>query len=708
MKQLLIRSGSVFLKDVPAPTVGPKNILVQLHRSCVSVGTEMAGVKMSGLPLYRRALKQPDHVKKALQLMKEQGVMSVYRQIKGKLDAGTAIGYSAAGEVIAIGRDVEGLRVGDRVACAGAGLANHAEIVDIPVNLACRLPDNVDFDHAATVTLGAIAMQGVRRTAPTLGETVVVFGLGILGQLTAQLLAANGCRVIGTDIDPERITIAEANGLDVGLNPDDGDVIETVKRLTDGYGADAVIVTAAAPNSEIVSQAFQCCRRKARVVLVGDVGLNLNRGDIYQKELDFLVSTSYGPGRYDASYEEGGQDYPIAYVRWTENRNMQEYLRLLDDGRVNLQNMLNDPYQIDQAEEAYATLGQEGPKPLLVLLAYPPREEAAAPVLEIEARPKPDQRVGVAMVGAGGFAQAVHLPNIQKMADDFDLRCVINRTGLSARTAADRFGAPVAATEFDVALNDDSVDLVLIATRHSLHADMTLRALKAGKHVFVEKPLAMTRQDLDLIREFYQANADGPMLITGFNRRFSPAIQKAKQILAERTSPLIINYRMNAGYIAPDHWVHGPDGGGRNIGEACHIYDLFGALTGAQPVEVGAFSTVPDSAYWQRNDNFVATVRYSDGSVCTLTYTAMGSNDHPKETAEIFFDGKVIALHDYRKLTAVGCDGEWSSATVDKGQADEMKAVAKALRGDGEWPISLADQIAATEISLDVEELIAR
>ncbi|APG10535.1 oxidoreductase [Bradyrhizobium japonicum] len=707
MKQLLVRSGKVFLQDVPAPVAGPKNVLVRVERSCVSVGTEMAGVKMSGLPLYRRALKQPHHVKRVLQLMRDQGVARVYKQVKGKLDAGLPTGYSAAGTVIAIGSEVDGIAIGDRIACAGAGVANHAEVIDVPVNLCVPIPQQVSFDAAATVTLGAIAMQGVRRAQPTLGETVVVIGLGILGQITAQLLTANGCRVIGTDVDNKRISTALENGLDHGINPNDGNLVESIIKLTDGVGADAAIITAASASSDILAQAFQSCRKKARVVIVGDVGLNMARSDIYAKELDVLISCSYGPGRYDPVYEEEGADYPLAYVRWTENRNMGEYLRLLAAGRLRLDNMLHEPYPVDRAEEAYGRLAGEGEKPLLVLLQYPHREEAVRSVLQIAA-PKPvDGRIKIAVVGAGSFAQGMHLPNLKKLGDKFDLRSVVSRTGLSARTAAERFGFSTASTDFQTVLDDPQVDLVLIATRHDLHAEMTVAALKAGKHVFVEKPLSMTEEGLDAIEAFYEANPNGPLLMTGFNRRFAPAVSAAREVIKRRLSPMIVNYRMNAGYIPSDHWVHGPHGGGRNIGEACHIYDLFNSLTGSQPVEVQARSIVPASGHWRRDDNFVATVRYADGSLCTLTYTSLGSKEFPKERFDIFVDGKVLVLDDYKRLEVTGAKAGWKGLTIEKGQFEELVALAEAFKPGGKWPISLADQLSATRVSFAVEKQLA-
>ena len=431
------------------------------------------------------------------------------------------------------------------------------------------------------------------------------------------------------------------------------------------------------------------------------------RADIYAKELDVLISCSYGPGRYDPVYEEDGADYPLAYVRWTENRNMGEYLRLLATGRVRLDNMIQEPFPIDQAEEAYGRLSGEGQKPLLVLLKYPPREGAAHPVLQVNAPAPIDGRIKVALIGAGGFAQAMHLPNLQRLRDRFDLRTVVSRTGLSARSAAERFGIATAATDFQVALDDPQIDLVLIATRHDLHAEMVLASLMAGKHVFVEKPLSMTEEGLEAIEAFYAANPNGPLLMTGFNRRFSPAIAAAQAAVKDRASPLIVNYRMNAGYIPSDHWVHGPHGGGRNIGEACHIYDLFNALTGSQPVDVHARTIVPASDHWRRDDNFVATIRYADGSICTLTYTSMGAKGFPKERADIFVDGKVLVLDDYKQLTVTGGKGGWKGLTMEKGQLEELKALAEAFRPQGQWPVSLADQLSASRVSFAVERQLS-
>lgn len=707
MKQVLVKGGGVLVQEVPAPQVGSKNILVRVCHSCVSVGTEMASVKMSGLPLYKRALKQPDNVKRVLDMMRDQGVKRTMDRVLGKLAAGTPTGYSAAGEVIEVGAKVEIFRIGDMVACSGAGIANHAEIIDVPVNLAVKIPAGQDTALASTVTLGAIAMQGVRRAAPTLGETMVVVGLGILGQLTAQFLRVNGCRVIGTDLDAHRIKAAFENGMNYGIDPSTENYVERVYKLTDGFGADAVIITAATRDNKVVSDAMQACRKKGRVVLVGDVGLDLNRADFYKKELDFLISTSYGPGRYDPVYEEEGQDYPLPYVRWTENRSMDEYLKLLAEGRVTLANLYQAPYEINRAAEAYDALSGSGEKPVLVILAYPNKLATFSRKISFQKKTSQTGKIRVALVGAGGFAQGVHIPNLFKLKKYYELRGVMSRTGSNARAVAIQNKAAYATTDYNEILSDLEIDLVLIATRHNLHGQMVLQALEAGKNVFVEKPLSINDEELERIEAFYKGHDKSLVLMTGFNRRFSPAIRRAKEILAKKTTPLIINYRMNAGYIPLDHWVHSEEGGGRNIGEACHIYDLFNYFTDAEVKSVHAASIMTGSRQWARNDNFVATVTYGDGSVCTLTYTALGDKSHSKERMDIYTDGKVISLDDYKSLTiAGGKHKEWNARVIQKGQLEELEALAGCLLRGGEWPIPFWQQVQATRISFEVEAML--
>jgi predicted dehydrogenase len=707
VKQVLILGGQPTVADVPAPAASPRNVLVRVRYSCISAGTEGAGIQMSSLPLYRRALQQPDNIRRVVQMIKDEGIKHTVDRVRGKLAFGSATGYSAAGEIIAIGSEVVGFRIEDLVACAGAGTANHAEFIDVPVNLVVKIPATVGIDIASTVTLGAIAMQGVRRANPTLGESIVVIGLGFLGQLCAQMLRASGCKVFGVDVDAQRLALAATSGIDHALNPSDGDYVAAVQRLTDGFGADAAVICAASASDEIVSKAMQCCRRKGRVVLVGDVGLHLRRSDFYQKELDFLISASYGPGRYDSKYEEGGSDYPISYVRWTENRNMQAYLELLSSGRISFAGFPPAVFDLERVEEAYASVSGATRTSLVALLKY---SDAATPDRSMSLPTKfagSRGPIGVTLVGAGGFAQAMHLPNLRKLKDQFTLRGVVSRTGANAKAVGQQFGAAFVGTDFNSAIADENTALVLIATRHHLHGSMVLEALEAGKNVLVEKPLALREEELVCIESFYaeRTGRPVPLLMTGFNRRFSPLMRRVKQWLGARSGPLIVNYRMNAGFIPLDHWVHGEQGGGRNIGEACHIYDLFAFLTEGSPLRIKADSISAVGRQWNTNDNFIATIVYSDGSLCSVTYTSLGSKDFPKERMEIFCDGAVIELDDYRSLKITGRNaGNWSAAAPAKGQFQELQAVGEWFRSPGpSWPISLSDQLAVSRVALEVE-----
>lgn len=685
MKQVLIRKGGAVVADVPAPRVEPGEVLVSVRASCISVGTEMSGVRSSGVPMWRRALQQPEKAAQVVQMVATQGLSRTWKLVEAKRDEASPTGYSAAGVVVQVGAGVDDLGPGDRVACAGAQCAHHAEFIRVPRNLCVPLPEGLDWEAAATVTLGAIALQGVRRAQPTLGESFVVIGLGLLGQLTVQLLRANGCRAIGVDLDRDRVALALGLGMDAAVGPDEGDDVQQVARLTDGVGADGVIITAATSSDAVMSTAFRMCRRKGRVVLVGSVGLNLDRADFYAKEIDFLVSTSYGPGRYDHRYEEQGLDYPVAYVRWTENRNMAEYLH---------------------AAAAYASLDAPGSKPMLVLLTYP--EPEGPPVHTLRLRPSAavtPGRIRIAVLGAGGFARSTHLPNLQDLGDRFALQAVVSLDGHGAAAVGRQFGAAYASTDSQAVLADPEVDAVLIATRHHLHAPLALAALRAGKHVLVEKPLALTAAELDELDGFVRAAGERPLpvLLTGYNRRFSPYARRLAELARGRTGPFIMDYRMNAGHIPRDHWVHGAEGGGRNLGEACHIYDLFTFLADAEVTGVSAHAIVPRSHHVGRNDNFVATMSFADGSVASLTYTALGHAAFPKETAELFVDGKVAVLDDYRRLRVVGAPGGPLRTPVqDKGHKDELVAFADAVNGKG-WASPWWQQLQAARIALAVE-----
>lgn len=706
MKQAILKKGIVYPTNVPAPMVSTGNILVQVASSCISVGTEMPGVKNSGTNIIERALKQPENVKKVINAVRSDGIKKTFTRVKSKLDGGSPLGYSAAGTVIDIGEGVENVKLGDRVAIAGVGYANHAEYAEVPKNLVVKIPDEVSFDEASSVALGAIAMQGVRRIDFSLGEVCVVVGAGILGLLSIQMLLASGVRVCVLDLDNARLDLARMMGVEFALNPMDGNAVEDVLNWSGGKGVDGVLFTAATSSSEPLSQAFQMCRAKGRVVLVGVSGMDINRADIYKKELDFKISTSYGPGRYDTSYEEQGLDYPYAYVRWTEQRNMQEYLRLIACKAISLSDMIDARFTIDEVTAAYEALKDPNSKPLMVLLNYPnteSRRDKACPAKIVNETTQSDAKAGsikFALVGAGSFATAMHLPNMMNLPDKFKLHAVCNRTGNKAVSVSEQFGAKYSTTDIKDILDDSEVEMVLIATRHDSHADLVLKCLQAGKHVFVEKPLATNQEELEQIKSFY---ADGienkPLLFVGFNRRFSKYLQEIVEHTDKRVNPLFATYRMNAGYAPMEHWIH--EHGGRIVGEACHIIDLMNFLTKSSLQSIAVQSITPTTTAYSSSDNKSISLKYTDGSVCVVNYFAVGNRALAKEKLEVHFDGKSIEMEDYKSLQGYGVKVKaTNSQSSEKGQHEELSFLYDSIRDPNSgWPISLADLVQTTEAS---------
>ncbi len=711
MIQALVKKGRVLAEKVPAPQVSSGSVLIKVAISCISAGTEISGVQGSGKSLIKRALAQPDNVKKVINMIRSDSIAKAYATVRGKLEAESVTGYSISGVVIAVGENVRRFQVGDHVAAAGAGYANHAEYVDVPENLVMKLPHSMDFKAASTVAIGGIAMQGIRRADLHLGEHTVVVGAGILGLLTVQMLRISGTRVAAIDLDENRLKIAQKMGAELILNPVSENAVDIIQNWTGAHGADAVIFTAATSSSEPLSQSFQMCKRKGRVVLVGVSGMEIMREDLYKKELDFLISTSYGPGRYDKSYEEKGFDYPYAYVRWTEHRNMAEYLRLVHQSAISLDNLISAVYPIARVTEAFESLQQPLNKPLMVLLDYGNIENEKIEDYEwhkknvsISTSPIQKNIVKIALIGAGSFATNMHLPNIEKLSDKFRLHCVVNRTGLRAKTIAQQYKASYATTDYQDVLKDKDVDLILIATRHDSHAELALQALQAGKHVFVEKPLATTPAGLDAIMAFYADGTENkPVLFTGFNRRFSSYAQEIKKHTDKRINPLFIHYRMNAGYIPLDHWVH--EYGGRIIGEACHIIDLMTFLTGSRIKAVSVDSLIPVNNKFRTSDNKAITLTYQDGSIATIHYFAVGSKEYSKEYMEVHFDEKSIALDDYRLLKGFSLKvNEIITARSQKGHFEELEVLYATLSSqEKRWPIPLESMVETTKVTFEVE-----
>ena len=719
MKQVLVKKGQIIVENVPPPLIDKGSVLVEVKYSLISTGTETAGVAASGESILQKALKQPEKVKQALNTIKTRGLSETIDKVKSKLESVNPTGYSCAGVVIDIGENVRDIKQGDRVACGGAGYANHAEIVCVPRNLMVKMPEGLDFKQAASVTLGAIAMQGVRRTTPTFGETIAVIGLGLVGQITTQILKVAGCHVIGMDVIESRVELAQSLGMDNGVIIGNIDPVEQVMKYTSGMGADATIITAATQSDLPVQQAMEMTRKKGRVVVVGNVGLHLNRSPFYEKEIDFLISCSYGPGRYDETYEEKGIDYPYAYVRWTENRNMQEYLRMLVEGKVNFKALISKEYGIADAPEAYRELRESEYRPLGVLLKYGSEEASAEPGLlsverkvSVNAKPiKKEGIINVAVIGAGSFAQSVHLPNLRKLSEHYNIYAIVTRTGNNAKQLAKRFDANYCATDYQEVLQDEKVDMVLVATRHNLHAKIAMEAAKTGKAVFLEKPMALNQEELDeLVKVLEETQV--PFMV-GFNRRFSPCAVRAKEIVSQRQNPLIINYRVNAGYIPLDHWVHTEEGGGRIIGEACHMFDLFNYWVNSQVdrtrfigVEKINVTTInPQTSNVSFRDNFTSTFQYADGSICTLIYTALGAKELGKEYIEIYTDGKTLIIDNFKSLEVFGGKAKgFKYRAIQKGHLEELKLFAQCCKGESDLPIPLEQLMNVTKMSFDVDD----
>jgi len=696
MKQAVVKKGKVIPQNVPAPNVSKGSVLIKVHYSCISAGTEMTSVNTTKKSLVKRAIDSPDEVKEVLDFVKEKGIQKTIQKVRGVIDGGKQTGYSVAGEVIAIGEGVINFQVGDRVAGAGAGIANHAEYVDVPTNLVMKMPNDLDYKYASTVTMGGIAMQGVRRADLRFGESCVVVGAGILGLLALQMLKLSGVRVIVTDLDEHRLALAKELGADLCINPTKEDAIKVSNSFSGGYGVDCVLFTAATSSSKPLSDSFKMCRKKGKVVLVGVVGMEINRGDMYAKELDFQISTSYGPGRYDSNYEEKGLDYPLAYVRWTENRNMTEYLQLLTEGKINIEPLIDAVYGIEKVDEAFASLDAEGKKPIIVLLDYKHSEDNKK--VDVSTQPVNKEVINVGIVGAGNFVTGMHLPNMKKLSSKYSLRGVMSRTGFNADAVAKQFDAAYSTTDFDEIINDKDIDLVMITTRHDSHADYVLRSLKAGKHTFVEKPLAINQEELDQIKDFYNSDvANKPVLMTGFNRRFSQFTKEIKKHTDKRINPLFIQYRMNAGFIPLDSWVH--EHGGRIIGEACHLIDLMTSLTNSTISSISYEKISPNNDKFSQQDNVAMILKYEDGSVCNVHYFATGSKELSKEYMEIHYDEKTIVMDDYKTLKGSGVNVKGiNESRSDKGQKEELEALYETLKGKAkEWPIALEDMVQTTE-----------
>jgi predicted dehydrogenase/threonine dehydrogenase-like Zn-dependent dehydrogenase len=706
MKQVLVKGGKVQIEEVPPPGLGAGQALVRVSHSLISSGTESGFVSDGGLASYvLKKARDPLNIEKVKRKLASVGVKGTIDVIRNKLFEFQAPGYSTSGVIAECASDVPGFRVGDRVACAGAGYASHAEFNVVPHQLLTPIPDGVDFDEAAFVALGAIAMQGVRRAQPTLGEIFVVLGLGLLGQLAAQIVRAAGCRVIGCDPIPEKRALAAELGADAVCAP--GELPGVTAEWSGGHGADAVIICAASKQSGVANQALDLCRQKGRVVVVGAVGMELEREPMYLKELDFLLSCSYGPGRYNANYEEKGLDYPLGYVRWTEGRNMAEFLRMLAEGKVRVKPLISVTRSVDAAQEAYDAVLNPETNTIAALLSYGSMEsgpaEAPCRVLPLRAAKSTSGEVGVAVIGAGNLAQAFHLPNLGRIPGA-RLAAVADTKGSVAKQAGEKFGAPYCTTDYHDVLKDERVQAVIIATRHHLHKEIALAAAAAGKHVFVEKPLALTVADCEEVCAAVEQA--GVLLTVGFNRRFSPYAQQAKIALSGMRGPKMLLYRCNAGPLPRGHWAVDPvEGGGRIVGEAVHFFDLCCWFLEADPVAVSAERIDAASEDIRPEDNLSVTLRYPDGSLATVYYCCVGSPTLPKERIELYGGNGGIVIDDFHGIEFSGLPGQSvRRKLIDKGMFGLLDNFLRAVRGETELSVTARHGLRATRIACEALE----
>ena len=685
MKQIvqIPGTGSLELLEVPAPAPVPGQVIVRNAFSVVSPGTEKMALDFARKSLLGKARSRPDLVRQVTRKLRQEGPLPTYRAVRNRLDAPQPLGYSCAGVVEAVGPGVVSFAPGDRVACAGAGFANHAELVSVPENLCVRVPEGVALEQAAFATLGAIALQGIRVASPTLGEIGAVIGLGLIGQLASQLLRAGGCRVLGIDLDPARVKQALAQGAAWGAAPDD-DHRAWRDQATGGHGADFALVTATSKSSAPVALAAELCRHKGRVASIGATALDLDRRTFYEKELELRMSTSYGPGRYDRAYEEEGLDYPLAYVRWTENRNLQAFLALVAAGTVRPEALDTEIFPFEEAVTVYEELARGERRSLAAIFRYtetPTRSReqrvAAPPPVERES-------VGVAFVGAGNYAKSVLLPALAARPEARRVQ-LVTASGASARRSAEKFGFALCGTDPDAVFANGEVDLVVIATRHDSHAALASRALRAGKSVWLEKPVGLTAGEVEEV--LAAARETGGFLAVGYNRRFSPHARAVAAAFESRRSPLAIRYSVAAGPPPRGSWILDPAvGGGRILGEVCHFIDLFTYLVGAPPESVFARSLGRDP---QVDDSVMALLGFQDGSTAMLEYLASAASDLPKERFEVSAEGRTLRCENF-KTTHLSGGRRLRTLNQDKGQAVAVAEVLAAVRAGRPSPFPLA------------------
>ena len=708
MRALLedMKSGQVAAYDVPAPELQAGGILVRTAFSAISSGTEKATVEAGRKSILGKAMARPDLVKQVLAYAQSNGFMAARQKVQARLETLSALGYSCSGFVLEAGAGVNEFQPGDRVACAGSGYASHCEINFVPANLAVRVPDNVDLEAASLTTLGAIAVQGVRQANVTFGETVAVIGVGLVGVLAIQVLRAAGCRVVAIDLSSDRAAKALSLGAQLGLCTGDPGLESAIATFS-RYGVDAALITAATKSADPLELAAKLLRDRGRISVIGDVGMGVSRTNMYSKEISLAMSRSYGPGRYDPRYEEGGQDYPIGFVRWTEKRNMEAFLDLLSSGALQVKPLLAHHFPVEEGEKAYAAVEAGAYTGIIDYHAPGDGRLAAKPSLPaLAVQPVPKDKLRVGCIGAGGFARGIIFPHLRSSAG-LMLESVATSTGAAAASARTGFGFALAESPSELLANPN-LDAVFILTRHNSHAAYVESALERGKCVFVEKPLAINRDQLEMVRTAYAtalAKNRSPFLMVGFNRRFSPLTERLKNFFAGRTEPMLVHIRCNAGFIPRSSWVQDPENGGRIVGELCHFVDWARAVVGC-PIQTITAAALPDAGRYSR-DNVTVIIVFKDGSVANLLYAANGDRAVAKEYFEVFCGSSVARIDDFKTLS-LSRNGktETLKGGRDKGHRREVELTVDAMKEGRSAPIPFAELIEVTEATFAIEEAI--
>ncbi len=700
MKQVVFdKNGNIMLESLPIPDADDNMALVRNCFSVISSGTEKSMVSLMKKPLWKMAIERKDLAKQVIRFAKDSGIKKTMQLISSRIDVWHQLGYSCCGYVAKAGKNIKNIGKGDLVACCGSGFANHAEYVAVPRNMLVKVPSGVKEEEAAFAGIGAIAMQSVRQLKPELGETIAVFGLGLLGQIVAQILKANGCKVIGIDIDKKKL---KKSYIDCAATP--AEALHQSLKFSSGTGVDGVII-AAATKANIIDSAFEICRKKARVVLLGVCGLKIDRSKMYEKELEFKISTAFGPGYYDPEYESSRIDYPLAYVRWTMNRNMQAFLELIKDRKVDVLALVDKTISISEAKQAYREIiSSRGSSTVLFSYSKEKEKEPSEKdyVVNVTTIAKKKGTVNIGLIGAGNFVKAFLLPAIKRIKG-LRAYAVATRSGPNATKLAREIKASYATTDYKAILKDKNIDMVIIGTRHNTHAKIALDAIRHKKHIFVEKPAALSFEELTELKKALKGY--DKLYTVGFNRRYSDVIVRLKEMLS-KDKPIMANYVFNNSFLPEDHWVNTEEGGGRVIGEACHIFDLFNFLTGSRPVRLFAEKLSSTSGKSNDDNNIIATAKYANGSVCSLVYSCIGNSSAERETMTVFQDSSVFKMEGFKSLEKNG--KKIIKGPADEGHFNEMLAISRFMQGkqDGLLPLSKEEALLATEASLKAIEAI--